>query len=97
MAELAGSWLKVFLAEAGQGRGVPCSFCGKPYHQIGPLIEGPHHVFICDTCISEAQFLMNRSKRERGVPLGTTEIIGFHELPQFKPAATNPDAPPDAT
>ena len=30
---------------------VRCSFCGESYHDVGPLIEGPASVYICQGCI----------------------------------------------
>jgi hypothetical protein len=68
LVHIGEPWLKVLIADSpDQGRGVPCSFCLKPYHQIGPLVEGPKHVFICDSCIDCCRLVMDRSKRERGI------------------------------
>ena len=28
-----------------------CSFCGRPRKQVGPMVEGPNEVYICDECV----------------------------------------------
>jgi ATP-dependent Clp protease ATP-binding subunit ClpX len=35
-----------------------CSFCGKEQDQVGRLIAGPDHVFICDECVTTCQRLL---------------------------------------
>ena len=39
-----------------------CSFCRKHHGEVGPLIEGPGDVFICDTC---ARFATDVFEQER--------------------------------
>jgi len=43
-----------------------CSFCGKSYRQVGPLIEGPNGVYICDQCIDLCRSIMDAERRRRG-------------------------------
>jgi ATP-dependent Clp protease ATP-binding subunit ClpX len=31
-----------------------CSFCGRPRHDTGPMIEGPNNVYICVHCVRAA-------------------------------------------
>lgn len=30
-----------------------CSFCGRPTAEVGPLVEGPNHKYICQYCVEE--------------------------------------------
>ena len=49
-----------------------CSFCGKTAAQVGPLVEGPEHTYICSYCVEEckAQFeLFETSEIEKNSKL----------------------------
>jgi ATP-dependent protease Clp, ATPase subunit len=39
-----------------------CSFCGKHHKEVGPLAEGPEHVFICGACVKECGDLIAKHK-----------------------------------
>jgi ATP-dependent Clp protease ATP-binding subunit ClpX len=39
--------------------GAHCSFCGKNYRDVGPLVEGPG-VFICGACVQLSQSLIDQ-------------------------------------
>jgi ATP-dependent Clp protease ATP-binding subunit ClpX len=42
-----------------------CSFCRKPYQEVGPLVEGPGDVFICAECVELCQSIIIQEKRRR--------------------------------
>ncbi|TWT61105.1 ATP-dependent Clp protease ATP-binding subunit ClpX [Rubinisphaera italica] len=43
-----------------------CSFCGKSYREVGPLVEGPEDVFICENCIDLCQSILTQEHKRRG-------------------------------
>ncbi|MBT5017508.1 MAG: ATP-dependent Clp protease ATP-binding subunit ClpX, partial [Planctomicrobium sp.] len=43
-----------------------CSFCGKSYRDVGPLVEGPSDVYICGECIDLCQSILDQDRRRRG-------------------------------
>ncbi len=45
-----------------------CSFCGKSYREVGPLVEGPDDVYICENCIELCQSILNQERKRRGGP-----------------------------
>ncbi|MFG0333975.1 MAG: ATP-dependent Clp protease ATP-binding subunit ClpX [Maioricimonas sp. JB049] len=45
-----------------------CSFCGKSYRDVGPLVEGPGDVYICGECIDLCQSILDQERRRRGEP-----------------------------
>lgn len=42
-------------------RRLACSFCGRTAAEVGKLVAGPR-VYICDSCVAEAQRVMNDPK-----------------------------------
>jgi ATP-dependent Clp protease ATP-binding subunit ClpX len=50
----------------GRNRNAYCSFCRKSYREVGPLVEGPHDVYICGECIELCQSIIDQEKRRRG-------------------------------
>jgi hypothetical protein len=42
-------------------RRLACSFCGRSAAEVGKLVAGPR-VYICDSCVAEAQRVMNDPK-----------------------------------
>src|SRR5499427_6209909 len=50
----------------GRNRNAYCSFCRKNYRDVGPLVEGPHDVYICGECIELCQSIIDQEKRRRG-------------------------------
>ena len=50
----------------GRNRNAACSFCRKNYRDVGPLVEGPHDVYICGECIELCQSIIDQEKRRRG-------------------------------
>ena len=53
-----------------------CSFCGKSYREVGPLVEGPGDVYICGECIELCQSILDQEKRRRG-----GNDLGFTSVP----------------
>jgi ATP-dependent Clp protease ATP-binding subunit ClpX len=43
-----------------------CSFCGKSYRDVGPLVEGPADVYICGECIDLCQSILEQERKRRG-------------------------------
>ncbi|MBX9656445.1 ATP-dependent Clp protease ATP-binding subunit ClpX [bacterium] len=54
-----------------------CSFCGKSYREVGPLVEGPGDVYICGECIELCQSILDQEKRRRRSGGGQL----FHSVP----------------
>lgn len=42
-----------------------CSFCRKSYRDVGPLVEGPGSVYICNECIELCQSILQQERRRR--------------------------------
>jgi len=53
-----------------------CSFCRKSYRDVGPLVEGPGDVYICNECIELCQSILDQEQRRRG----TTDQL-FNKIP----------------
>ncbi len=45
-----------------------CSFCGKSYREVGPLVEGPSDVYICGECIDLCSSILDQERKRRGDP-----------------------------
>ena len=43
-----------------------CSFCRKNYRDVGPLVEGPGDVYICNECIELCQSILDQEQKRRG-------------------------------
>jgi len=43
-----------------------CSFCAKSYREVGPLVEGPDDVYICENCIDLCQSILTQEQKRRG-------------------------------
>src|SRR5690348_13582241 len=63
-----------------------CSFCGKSYRDVGPLVEGPGDVYICGECIDLCQSILEQEQRRRG----TTKPL-FTRIPTPKEIVTQLD------
>ena len=40
------------MADYDENRNIRCSFCGKPYEQMGHFVSGPNGLFICEECVA---------------------------------------------
>jgi hypothetical protein len=45
-----------------------CSFCRRSYRDVGPLVEGPGHIYICGECVSLCQKILDDAT---ATPTGT--------------------------
>jgi ATP-dependent Clp protease ATP-binding subunit ClpX len=66
---------------AGGGRGgfrgrEVCSFCGKGYGEVGPLVAGPPGVFICAECVELCHSFVSQEGR---APSGWSPVV--EEIP----------------
>src|SRR6516162_6180237 len=61
-----GGGRKPATGNTGRNRNAYCSFCRKSYRDVGPLVEGPHDVYICGECIELCQSIIDQEKRRRG-------------------------------
>ena len=43
-----------------------CSFCGRPTAEVGPLVEGPGHKYICQYCVEECLAQFEQYESETG-------------------------------
>ena len=43
-----------------------CSFCGRPTAEVGPLVEGPGHKYICQYCVEECLAQFEQYEGEEG-------------------------------
>jgi len=50
-----------------------CSFCQTSYREVGPLVEGPSDVNICERCVEVSQMLINEDKKKRTAGKGVVE------------------------
>jgi ATP-dependent protease Clp ATPase subunit len=41
-----------------------CSFCKKPRHETGPMVEGPNQIYICPKCVDEASRIVQQMRQE---------------------------------
>jgi len=53
-----------------------CSFCGKTSRDVGPMVEGPNDVYICNNCTDLCQNIFKQERRRVG---GSTPL--FTEIP----------------
>jgi ATP-dependent Clp protease ATP-binding subunit ClpX len=53
-----------------------CSFCGKTSRDVGPMVEGPNDVYICNNCTDLCQNIFKQERRRVG---GTAPL--FSEIP----------------
>lgn len=58
-------WQRIKLFLTGRRSGY-CSFCRKSYRLVGPLVEGPGHVYICHACILLCKNLIEVELRKKG-------------------------------
>jgi predicted enzyme related to lactoylglutathione lyase len=54
-------------------RNAYCSFCRKSYRDVGPLVEGPSDVYICEECITLCLSIITQEKSRRAGTGGGTQ------------------------
>ena len=57
--------LKPPLNQGSGRRNAFCSFCRKSFRDVGPLVEGPGEVFICDECAALCRSIIEQEKARR--------------------------------
>ena len=61
-----------------------CSFCGKTSRDVGPMVEGPNDVYICQHCTDLCQNIFKQERRRVGAtaPL-FTEVPTPRQIKEF--------------
>ncbi len=58
-----------------------CSFCGRPEHMVGRLINGPDGINICDSCVQLCQRILESEAEEDDLPpLSLSQVPTPREL-----------------
>jgi ATP-dependent Clp protease ATP-binding subunit ClpX len=60
--------MKRFAGADGPKQNACCSFCRKSYRDVGPLVEGPGHTYICGECVDRCHHILDQERKRRGVP-----------------------------
>ena len=58
-----------------RNRNAYCSFCRKSYKEVGPLVEGPGDVYICGSCVTLCNSIIEeeRARRAANPPADTSK------------------------
>lgn len=58
-----------------------CSFCKKSPRDVGPLVEGPDDVYICEECAELCQSIVKQEKRRRSFrPKSTADVPSIEDV-----------------
>ncbi len=58
--------------DRNQNSGFHCTFCGRTSREVGGLIEGPNHIYICDICVhNSVEIFKKNSKPDKGFSVNT--------------------------
>ena len=58
-----------------------CSFCGRPTAEVGPLVEGPGHKYICQYCVEECLAQFEQYESETGTKdIKTANLLTPQEI-----------------
>ncbi len=61
-----------------------CSFCGKTSREVGPMVEGPGEVYICNNCVELCQNIFRQERRRvSSVSAQLSEIPAPREIVEF--------------
>jgi ATP-dependent Clp protease ATP-binding subunit ClpX len=61
-----------------------CSFCGKTSRDVGPMVEGPSEVYICNNCTDLCQNIFRQERRRvSSVSSALTDIPTPREITKF--------------
>ncbi len=61
-----------------------CSFCGKTSREVGPMVEGPGEVYICNNCVELCQNIFKQERRRvSSVSAQLSEIPSPREIVEF--------------
>jgi ATP-dependent Clp protease ATP-binding subunit ClpX len=74
-------------ADAGSFKGrrvTTCSFCGKTSRDVGPMVEGPNGVYICNHCTDLCQNIFKQERRRvSSASTSLREIPSPREMKEF--------------
>lgn len=51
---------------SNRNRNAYCSFCRRSHRDVGPLVEGPGDVYICNECVDLCASIIDQEKKRRG-------------------------------
>ncbi|MEM9065733.1 MAG: ATP-dependent Clp protease ATP-binding subunit ClpX [Planctomycetota bacterium] len=58
-----------------------CSFCGKTSREVGPMVEGPNEVYICNNCVDLCRNIFRQERRRvSGVGSSLGEVPSPREM-----------------
>lgn len=61
-----------------------CSFCGKSHNEVRKMIAGPAGVYICDSCVSVCQTIIDRElKGAPELPRNSVKLIKPKQIKEF--------------
>ena len=61
-----------------------CSFCGKSHSEVRKMIAGPAGVYICDSCVSVCQTIIDRElKGAPELPRNSVKLIKPKQIKEF--------------
>lgn len=61
-----------------------CSFCGKTSREVGPMVEGPNQVYVCNSCTDLCQSIFRQERRRvSSASAWLREIPAPREIKQF--------------
>lgn len=61
-----------------------CSFCGKTSREVGPMVEGPGEVYICNNCVELCQNIFRQERRRvSSVSAQLSDIPSPREIVEF--------------
>ena len=61
-----------------------CSFCGKTSREVGPMVEGPSEVYICNNCVDLCQNIFRQERRRvSSISSALQEIPSPREIVEF--------------
>lgn len=70
--------LGVFGVEMDYQKVVHCCFCGRSGNEVSDLVAGPNDLFICNECIEQASFVLERKKGNTG------DLVSLYTPQQIK-------------
>ncbi len=61
-----------------------CSFCGKTSREVGPMVEGPSEVYICNNCVDLCQNIFRQERRRvSSISSALQDIPSPREIVEF--------------
>lgn len=60
-----------------------CSFCGKTSREVGPMVEGPSQVFICNHCTDLCVNIFHQERKQIGRGSSIDRVPSPREIKEF--------------